>query len=171
VPAIEGLANVPYLTSDEIFDNRILPKRLVILGAGPMGLEMAQAFRRLGADVLVIEAIEPVSSEDRELAHLLLETLAREGVRIMASARVKSVEGSALALSLNVETAAGLEKVEASHLLIAIGRRPNVDGLGLQPIVDRDTPFGVIDDARRRRTLAIRSAAGRSRHRGSHANP
>ena len=131
VPAIEGLANVPYLTSDEIFDNRILPQRLVILGAGPMGLEMAQAFRRLGADVLVIEAIEPVSSEDRELAHLLLETLAREGVRIMASARVKSVEGSGLALSLNVETAAGLEKVEASHLLIAIGRRPNVDGLGL----------------------------------------
>jgi pyruvate/2-oxoglutarate dehydrogenase complex dihydrolipoamide dehydrogenase (E3) component len=152
VPAIEGLAGVPYLTSDSIFANRILPSRLVILGAGPMGLEMAQAFRRLGAEVTLIETLEPLASEDRELAHLLLEMLTREGVRIMASAKVKSVRGSGLALSIDVETQSELRKLEASHLLIAAGRRPNVDGLGLAEAgVDFDEN-GIKVDARLRTT-------------------
>ena len=131
VPAIQGLSAVPFFTSDSIFDNKVLPHRLVILGAGPMGLEMAQAFRRLGSDVLLIEAEVPLASEDRELARILLECLTREGIRLMVSARVRSISTSQHALSLEVETAGGTEKIETSHLLVAAGRRPNVDGLGL----------------------------------------
>jgi pyruvate/2-oxoglutarate dehydrogenase complex dihydrolipoamide dehydrogenase (E3) component len=131
LPAIDGLSSVPYLTSDSIFDNKVLPDRLVILGAGPMGLEMAQAFRRLGSKVLIIEAQGPLASEDRELAQILLERLTRENVRLMASAKVKVLKPSTSALSLEIETTDGMEKVEASHLLIATGRRPNIDGLGL----------------------------------------
>jgi pyruvate/2-oxoglutarate dehydrogenase complex dihydrolipoamide dehydrogenase (E3) component len=164
LPPIAGLTDVPYFTSDSIFENRILPERLIILGAGPMGLELAQAFRRFGADVLLIEAVEPIASEDRELAQLLLSTLSREGVRIMASARVKSVRGSGAALTLDVETAAGLETVEGSHLLIAAGRRANVDGLALDKAgVDFDDKGIKVDKGLRttnRRIYAIGDVRG-----------
>lgn len=164
VPLIAGLKDVPYFTSDSIFANRILPERLIILGAGPMGLEMAQAFRRFGADVLLIEAEVPIASEDRELAQLLLSTLAREGVRIMASARVKSVRRSGGTLTLDIETAAGQQSVEGSHLLIAAGRRPNVDGLALDKAgVDFDEKGIKVDRGLRttnRRIYAIGDVRG-----------
>src|SRR5207302_6564573 len=80
VPPIPGLEAVPYLTNETVFDLALRPEHLVIVGAGPVGLELAQAFRRLGAAVTVLEAAEPLGHEDPECAAGVLDQLAREGI-------------------------------------------------------------------------------------------
>jgi pyruvate/2-oxoglutarate dehydrogenase complex dihydrolipoamide dehydrogenase (E3) component len=84
IPPLEGLANVPFWTNENIFLQRMLPSRLVVLGGGPIGLEIAQAFSRLGSEVTVIEFFDQIlGPEDRDLADILRERLEYEGVRIL----------------------------------------------------------------------------------------
>src|SRR5262249_21470657 len=80
IPPISGLDNVPYLPSDSVFNLTACPKRLIVIGAGPVGIELAQAYRRLGAEVTVLDAASPLSHDDPECAEFVLEQLAREGV-------------------------------------------------------------------------------------------
>ena len=131
-PPIEGLDEAGYLTNETLFDNRQLPEHLLIIGGGPIGLEMAQAHRRLGSKVTVLEALTPLAKDDPELAAVVLQQLSKEGVEIIAGARVDKVAtaGSGYAVAITHDGAA--RSIEGSHLLVAAGRRPNVDGLGLE---------------------------------------
>src|SRR6202012_4380654 len=89
-PPIPGLDKTPYLTNETIFDLEALPRRLLILGAGPIGLELGQAFRRLGSEVVVLDVAPPMAKEDPELAAPVLEQLAQDGVEILAPVKALS---------------------------------------------------------------------------------
>ena len=147
IPPIPGLAAVPYLTNETVFDLASCPEHLLVIGGGPIGLELAQAFRRLGCEVTVLEAARPLAKEDDEGAAAVLEQLAREGVSIrggLAIARVTSAGSDVQVILESGETLAG------SHLLIATGRQPDVDELGLENAGIGHDRRGVAVDARLR---------------------
>jgi pyruvate/2-oxoglutarate dehydrogenase complex dihydrolipoamide dehydrogenase (E3) component len=126
IPAISGLDSVPYVTYEQVFDLDTLPGRLVIIGAGPVGMELAQAFQRLGAQVTVIGK-QVLPRMDREAAALVEAVLAREGVQFVeALATSASVDGA------DVVVRAGEQAFHADRLLVAAGRVPNAAGLGLE---------------------------------------
>ena len=165
VPPIPNLENVPFLTNETIFDLKRRPSHLVVIGAGPIGLELAQAFRRLGSQVTVIEAGKALAKDDPELAGLLLEDLRAEGIDIREGAAVSRVSRrgrSAVRVTIGDEAAA--QHVEGSHLLVAAGRRPDLDGLGLSEAGIRFDANGIRVNARmrtrNRRVYAVGDAAG-----------
>lgn len=129
LPPIPGLAGTTHFTNESIFDNQVLPGHLIIIGGGPIGMEMAQAHRRLGSRVTVIEAFEPLAKDDPELAAIVLERLQAEGITILARAAVSSVRTTPDGIT--VETA-GHGTITGSHLLVAAGRQPNIEQLKLE---------------------------------------
>ncbi|MBP0616183.1 dihydrolipoyl dehydrogenase family protein [Jiella mangrovi] len=131
VPPIEGLAETPFFTNETIFDLYERPDHLVIVGGGPIGMEMAQAHRRLGSKVTVLEGGTCLGRDDPELAAPVIERLREEGVVVRDFAKVLAVAKGEAGPSITFETDGGRETIEASHLLIAVGRAANVDGLGL----------------------------------------
>jgi pyruvate/2-oxoglutarate dehydrogenase complex dihydrolipoamide dehydrogenase (E3) component len=132
VPPIPGLEDGPYLTNETIFTLTARPRHLVIIGAGPIGLEMAQGFRRLGSEVTVLEAAQPLAKDDPEAASIVLTQLDREGVVVRSGVKVLRV--GHLRGSVAVTFADGDDEgtVEGSHLLIATGRKPTVEDLNLE---------------------------------------
>src|SRR5262245_5420773 len=114
VPPIPGLDQVPYLTNETIFDLTECPRRLLVIGGGPIGLELAQAFRRLGAEVVVIEAETPLANDDAECAAIVLDALAEDGVEIRTRTKVLGVEALS-GISLTLEGPGGSEKITGSH--------------------------------------------------------
>jgi len=148
VPSIDGLANVPYFTSDTVFDNTVLPEHLIVIGAGAMGLELGQAFRRLGSRVTVLEALSPLAGHDPELAGTVLKTLAGEKLEIISPCKIRSVRRTARGIALSIEEAAIGRELEASHLLFASGRRPNVEHLNLEAAGIAYSDRGIEVDAR-----------------------
>src|SRR5215470_17971037 len=130
LPRIAGLETVPYLTNETVFDVSARPEHLIVIGAGAIGLELAQAFRRLGAAVTVLEAAQPLAREDAECAAIVLDALAREGVVVRSNVRIARVERAGA--KIRVVLGDGAEAIEGSHLLIATGRKANVDGLALE---------------------------------------
>lgn len=128
VPAIPGLETVPYFTNETIFENTVLPKHLIIIGGGAIGMELAQAHRRLGSQVTVIEAFAPLAKDDPELTAIVLGSLQRDGVKILGHAAIKKI--SKAKSGFVIETA-GQGKISGSHLLVATGRTANVEGLNL----------------------------------------
>jgi pyruvate/2-oxoglutarate dehydrogenase complex dihydrolipoamide dehydrogenase (E3) component len=162
IPPIPGLDRVPYLTNETIFDQRDCPRQLLILGGGPIGLEMAQAHRRLGAEVTVIEAATALTREDPEAAAQIVRALRAEGVQIVERTQVERVAGRAGAIELQVK---GGTIFLGTHLLVAAGRVPNVDRLNLDAAGVAYTQAGVTVDARlrstNRRVYAIGDVAGR----------
>jgi pyruvate/2-oxoglutarate dehydrogenase complex dihydrolipoamide dehydrogenase (E3) component len=131
VPPIAGLDSGPYFTSETIFGLTQLPPRLIVIGAGATGLEMAQAFRRLGSEVTVLEAAEPLATEDKEGAGIVLAQLEREGVVIRTGVKIDHVSRIAHSLALAIEVAGRQEMIEGTHLLVATGRKPAIEGLEL----------------------------------------
>lgn len=129
VPAIPGLETVAYFTNETIFENSVLPKHLIIIGGGAIGMELAQAHRRLGSAVTVIEAFTPLAKDDPELAAVVLESLRRDGVKIFAETAIKKISKAKPGIA--IETA-GHGKITGSHLLVATGRAANVEGLNLE---------------------------------------
>jgi pyruvate/2-oxoglutarate dehydrogenase complex dihydrolipoamide dehydrogenase (E3) component len=150
VPPIPGLDQTPYLTNDTVFEARERPKHLIVAGAGPVGLELAQAFRRLGSDVTVLEATEPLAGEDPECARIVLETLAREGVVVRSGVAITRVRRVRARVEVVVTTAGGEETIDGTDLLVAVGRRPNLDGLGLEAAGIRHEAAGIVVDQRLR---------------------
>lgn len=145
VPPIEGVAETPYLTNENIFDLDALPDHLVIVGGGVIGMEMAQSFRRLGSAVTVVEPGELMGRDDPDSVAVVRETMEGEGVRFVKGL-AKNVEGSEGAIRLHTEN----ETVEGSHLLIAVGRTPRCEGFGLEDIgVEMDRGGIKVDDRRR----------------------
>ncbi|WP_349359403.1 FAD-dependent oxidoreductase [Stappia sp.] len=164
VPPIPGLDAVPYFTNETIFERTTCPEHLVVVGGGPIGLELAQAHRRLGAKVTVIEALRALAKEPEDLAAIVLERLRGEGIEILQETKVTGVSGTAGALCVTVEDAAGTREIAGSDLLVAAGRTPNLDGLGLEAAGIRVTRAGIKVGAdlrtSNRRVYAIGDVAG-----------
>jgi pyruvate/2-oxoglutarate dehydrogenase complex dihydrolipoamide dehydrogenase (E3) component len=164
LPPIAGLEAVPYLTNETVFDLTARPEHLVVIGAGAIGLELAQAFHRLGAAVTVLEAGEPLAREDGECAAIVLDALAREGVIVRSNVTVARVEGRGAKIKV-VLAGDGEEAIEGSHLLIATGRRANTDGLALEQARIACDRNGIVVNKRlkttNRRVYAIGDVAGR----------
>ena len=150
IPPIPGLAQTAYLTNETIFDLATLPEHLVVIGAGPVGLELAQAFRRLGSAVTVIDAAIPLANDDPECAGLVVSALEREGVALRPNSRIVKISGDAQTVRLTLEGRS--EPVDGSHLLLAAGRRPNVANLGLDGAGIAVTPHGITVDRQLRTT-------------------
>ncbi len=132
LPPIPGIDGGSYLTNDTVFDLTERPDRLIIIGAGPIGLEMAQAFRRLGSEVTVLEAAAPLAKDDPECAAIVLDRLEREGVVIRAGVNVTGVKHAIGSAAVTFDGGGGEETVEGRYLLIAAGRKPTTDGLNLE---------------------------------------
>jgi pyruvate/2-oxoglutarate dehydrogenase complex dihydrolipoamide dehydrogenase (E3) component len=132
VPAIPGLDGVPFFTNETIFDNREKLDHLIVIGGGPIGLELAQAYRRLGSRVTVLEAMKAMGKDDPELTAVLLKRLQAEGIEIHEGALVERVTGGTRLIDVHF-TERGVPAVaQGSHLLVAAGRTPNVAGLNLE---------------------------------------
>jgi len=128
VPPIPGLENVPYDTNETIFDNREKPKHLLVVGGGPIGMEMAQAHRRLGCQVTVIEGMKALGKDDPEMAAIVLDNLRAEGIEIVQDAMAKEIRGQKGEIEIEVKDG---RIFKGTHLLIAVGRKPNIDRLDL----------------------------------------
>jgi pyruvate/2-oxoglutarate dehydrogenase complex dihydrolipoamide dehydrogenase (E3) component len=132
IPAIPGIDTVDVLTHQTIFDLETLPDHLVTIGAGPVGVELSQAFRRLGSRVTLLDSGTPLAGEDREGARTVLASLERDGVEIVAPASVMRLARRGPSIAVFVDAGAGEASITASHVLVATGRRPVTDGLGLE---------------------------------------
>ena len=132
IPPIPGLDQGPYLTNETVFTLTERPEHLIVIGAGPVGLEMAQAFRRLGSEVVVLEAATPLAKDDPECASVVLAQLEREGVVIISGTNVTRVEHAQGKVRVALQVAGREEIIESTHILIAAGRKPTVDGLYLE---------------------------------------
>ncbi len=149
-PLIHGLETTDYLTNETIFDLPECPRHLLIIGGGPVGIELAQAFRRFGAEVTVIEMRRPLGTEDAECAEIVLAQLAHEGIAIHAGAAVRNVERQGDSVKVAFDTEAGTTTVDGSHLLVAVGRWPNIDGLDLGAAGIKYNASGITVDRRLR---------------------
>ena len=132
VPPIPGLDKVAYFTNETIFDNAARIEHLIVVGGGPIGMEMAQAHHRLGSRVTVLEGMKALGKDDPELTAVLLKALREEGITIRDGCKVEKVEGRVGALRVTIRSEAGEEVVEGTHLLVAAGRRPNIGDLNLE---------------------------------------
>ena len=131
IPALAGIEGVPYLTNRTIFSLDHLPRRLLVLGGGATGLELAQAFRRFGSEVAVVEMLERLlPAEEPEAGRVLADVLRDEGVELRLGAQAQAVgaDGAEVTLAL------GREELRSDALLVAVGRRGSVDGLGLEAL-------------------------------------
>jgi pyruvate/2-oxoglutarate dehydrogenase complex dihydrolipoamide dehydrogenase (E3) component len=143
-PPIPGLADVPYLTNETVFANRTLPDHLIVIGGGPIGLELAQAYRRLGARVTVLEAADFLAKDDPELSAIVVARLRAEGVDLRAPVKIARVERAASGMTVALD---GGERLDGSHLLVAAGRAPVVEGLDLETAGVTCTKRGITVDA------------------------
>jgi pyruvate/2-oxoglutarate dehydrogenase complex dihydrolipoamide dehydrogenase (E3) component len=143
VPPIPGIADVPYFTNETIFKNRTLPGHLIIIGGGPIGLEMAQAHRRLGARVTVLEAFQPLAKDDPELTIYVLESLQAEGITISANVAIEQISASPDGITVFIKDG---KAIEGSHLLVAAGRIPNIENLNLEAAGIAYTKRGITVD-------------------------
>ncbi|WP_299969150.1 FAD-dependent oxidoreductase [uncultured Roseobacter sp.] len=161
VPPIPGFADVPYQTNETLFEQRERPEHLLIIGGGPIGMEMAQAHIRLGSKVTVIEGAKALGKDDPELASVVLDSLRAEGVVIEEDAKAARISGEAGAIE--VETEDG-RRISGSHLLMAVGRKSNTDKLNLDAAGIETTRTGIKVDAglrtSNRRVYAIGDVAG-----------
>ena len=161
VPPVPGIETVPFLTNETVFDLTECPAHLVVLGGGPIGVEMAQAFRRLGAAVTLIERAAILPKDEPEAVAVVRAALLAEGVALLEQASVLSVTSDGAGVQV---TLSGQDPVRGTHLLVAAGRRPNITGLGLEAAGIAHTPRGVTVDAglrtSNRRVFAIGDVAG-----------
>ncbi len=127
-PPIPGLDTVDYLTNETIFSVNKLPKHLLVIGSGPIGLELGQAFRRFGSDVTIFDMATPLGRSEPEHAEILVKSLESEGVTFRAPSSIKEIKSTKTSVTIVLE---GGEEVKGSHLLVAAGRRPVMDGLNL----------------------------------------
>jgi pyruvate/2-oxoglutarate dehydrogenase complex dihydrolipoamide dehydrogenase (E3) component len=164
VPPIPGLASIPYLTDETVFDLAAIPRHLIVIGAGSTGLELAQIFRRLGSKVTVLEATTPLHSDDAEGVKVVTDALAREGIVLHTGVAIVKVGRSLAKIRVVVADEDSEETIEGSHLLIAAGRRPNLEELHLDAAGIRTAERGVVLDKSLRttnkRVYAVGDAAG-----------
>jgi len=163
VPPIPGIESVPYLTNETIFDRTEAPAHLVVIGGGPIGVELAQAHRRLGARVTVVEMFSLLNNDDPELVDVVRNRLRAEGVNIHEGVAVARLEPRDNGITVTVSYDGAERAIDGSHLLVAAGRAPNVDDLGLDAAGIDFSPKGIVVDRRlrtsNRRVFAIGDVA------------
>ena len=164
VPPITGIDDVSYLTNETIFGLAHLPEHLIVVGGGPIGIEMAQAHRQLGCRVTVLEAAIILPKDDPELVATLRRQLVADGIDLRDGVKVVKVESGDDGITAIIENGDNQERIQGSHLLVAAGRRPSVDGLGLETAGIEYDSKGIKVDARLRTTnrkvFAIGDVAG-----------
>ena len=143
VPKISGLSDVHYYTNQSIFDLEQKPEHLLILGGGPVGVELAQAFTRLGIKVTVFEKQKILSNFNREQVELLKSNLERDGVNLKEEASIKDVSQVGNKLTIQLENS---DKITGSHLLVATGKKPNLQNLNLQAAGINFSDIGIETD-------------------------
>jgi len=152
VPEIQGLAS--YLTNETVFNLASLPRRLAVIGGGPIGCELAQAFQRFGAEVFLLQRGDRIlPRDDPDAARIISDTLRREGVRIVTDAKIARIDGQRIHLASN-------EVIEVDEILVATGRAPNVEDLNLEAAEVAYTKAGVTVNAHLRTTNPRIYAAG-----------
>src|SRR5690625_181085 len=133
VPTVDGINDTPYLTSESLFEHEERPRELIIMGAGPVGIEMGQAMNRLGSEVTVVEESGRIlRKDDSELAENLRDLLEREGLAFELEAKIKKVQKAEGTIALTIESGDEQKIIEGDQLLVAAGRHANVEGLGLE---------------------------------------
>jgi pyruvate/2-oxoglutarate dehydrogenase complex dihydrolipoamide dehydrogenase (E3) component len=132
IPPIPGLDGVPYFTNETIFDNREKLDHLIVIGGGPIGLELAQAFLRLGSRVTVIEAANALGKDDPEISEVVLKHVRAEGLEIRENATVERISGGTRLIDVHLVEDGRNSVIQGTHLLVAAGRKPNVSGLNLE---------------------------------------
>ncbi len=161
VPPIDGLDQVPYLTNESLWELRDKPEHMLIIGGGPIGMEMAQAHRRLGADVTVVEGAKALGKDDPEMAEIVLESLRDEGIEIIEGAQAAQVRKNGDKIEVEVQDG---RVFTGSHILVAVGRRANTQTLDLEKAGIETTRSGIkVDDALKttnRKVYAIGDVAG-----------
>ncbi|MCB1458616.1 MAG: FAD-dependent oxidoreductase [Nitratireductor sp.] len=165
VPPIPGLADADYFTNETIFENRNRLRHLIVIGGGPIGMEMAQAHLRLGSQVTVIEGAKALGKDDPELTAIVLDRLRSEGLEILEQTSVSAVEKRGkTGLRVVAKGPDGEVTIDGSHILVATGRAPNVEGLGLDTAGIRFSRKGIEVDAglrtTNRKVYAIGDVAG-----------
>lgn len=161
VPPIPGLEDAGYWTNETVFQQRELPERLAVLGGGPIGLELAQAFARLGSQVTVIEMAEHIlPREDAEITAELARSLSEEGISIRAGTTVAKVTPGENGHTLHCRGSDGEVTVAADQILVAAGRQPNVGSLGLENAGVQAEKSGIPVDARMRTNVRHIFACG-----------
>ena len=160
VPPIPGIDAVSYLTNETVFDLTEVPERLIVLGGGPIGCELGQAFRHLGAEVEILEMGEILPKDEPELREVLRRCLLDDGVTLHEQTEVVGVERDDAGVAVRVESDGGEGRIAGSHLLVAAGRAATVEGLGLEAAgIDHDRK-GIEVDARLRTSNKRVYAAG-----------
>jgi pyruvate/2-oxoglutarate dehydrogenase complex dihydrolipoamide dehydrogenase (E3) component len=144
LPAIPGLDSGPYLTNESIFDLAERPEHLVVIGAGPTGLELAQGFRRLGSSVTVLESAQPLGKDDPECAAIVLAQLEREGVVIRSGVNVVGIAHAGRTVTATIESGGAEQTITGSHLLVATGRTPSIADLDLEAAGIRYEQSGIV---------------------------
>lgn len=157
IPGIGGLKDLPYLTNETIWSLEALPEHLIILGAGPIGTELGQAFARLGSTVTIIEAGTPLSRFEPDHAALATAALQADGVTLLLGQAAVRASGGPGAIELTLADGA---RVSGTHLLVAAGREPVLDGLNLEAAGVETDERGLIVDDRLRTTNTRVLAAG-----------
>jgi pyruvate/2-oxoglutarate dehydrogenase complex dihydrolipoamide dehydrogenase (E3) component len=164
IPPIPGLDPARVLTNETIFDLDVVPEHLVVIGGGPIGIEMAQAHRRLGSSVTVIETNTILPKDEPELVEVVRRTLTGEGVEIIENAAVAALAHGTGGTTVVLGAGGSERSLVASHVLVATGRKATVDGLDLDKAGVACGPKGITVDARlrtsNRRIYAIGDAAG-----------
>jgi len=146
VPKIQGLDTIRYLTSDSIWDLRTCPRRLLVVGGGPIGCELAQAFQRLGSQVTIVDMAESIlGREDPDVSHLIASSLSHDGVELITGAKAKRFVAQGEGGSLVVEVMDGERTIEFDAVLLALGRGARVKGFGLEELGVQIAPRGTIE--------------------------
>ena len=146
IPNIVGLDGVNYLTNESIFDIQSLPKRLVVIGGGPIGVEIAQAFSRLGSKVVILEAFKALPKDDPEIISRLKSILEEEGVDLKEKVLINEVKQSKRTIEIHCQIGKKQHVIKASHLLVAAGRRSNLSALNLDSAGIEYTERGIVVD-------------------------
>ncbi len=161
VPQIQGVDSVPYFTNETIFTLRERPRHLIVIGGGPIGIEMAQAHRRLGCDVTIVESAKSLGREDPDCASVVLDAMRAEGIALVEGQPVVRLAGEAGAVEVTLGDG---RQIKGSHLLMAVGRKVALEGLNLDAAGVAHTAKGVTVDKRlrssNRRVYAVGDAAG-----------
>ncbi len=164
LPPVEGIETAPHWTNETVFSQTGLPRRLIVLGGGAVGLELAQAFGRLGSRVTVVEFLDRIlGPEDPDVADIVRRRLEAEGVAVRTGTRAVRAGPGGPGVRLTVTAARGggpEEVLEAEALLVAAGRRPNVEGLGLEAAGVEAGPRGIPTNARLRTNVPHIYACG-----------
>ena len=153
LPPVPGLAGVPHLTSGNVFDLEECPRHLIVVGAGSVAIEMAQAFCRLGADVTVLSEATPLAGYDPECAALVVDGLVRDGVVLRTGVKIAQVRRALARVQVDIASEdisgeARMETIEGTHILVATGRRSNLADLDLDRAGIRHEAAGIVVDKR-----------------------